>query len=265
MKNIDNQEIIKKYVDGTMDAIEKQAFEQDLATDAALQKEVEVYRQIYFVLHNKGMMSVSQTIASVLDKTPLTPDFDAYQNYFDTPPSVKTGKTGHWWTNKRLWILGVLALVLGTGIGVYTFKNTTEQARNAAIVGQFEPFSNIVGLNADDMSPFAQAMRLYDAGDFAGAKTGLTPYAKRTNDPMAQLYLGISQLMTDDNEAAIKTLRAVVDNSDAFTQEPARYNLALALLKVGKRQEAAAILRGLVEHPIYGEKARAVVDELNKN
>jgi tetratricopeptide (TPR) repeat protein len=264
MKNIDSQEIIKKYVDGAMDAVEKQAFEQDLATDAALQKEVEVYRQIYFVLHNKNLLSVSQTIGAVMDKTPLTPDFDAYQNYFDTP-SVKTGKTGHWLTNKGLWLLGVLALVLATGVGVYTFKNTAEQARNVAIISQFEPFSNIVGLNADDRSPFAQAMRLYDSSDFSEAKTLLTSYVKRTNDPMAQLYLGISQLMTDDNEAAIKTLRSVVENSDAFTQEPARYNLALALLKVGKRQEATNILRGLVEHPIYGEKARAVVDELNKN
>ena len=265
MKNIDNQEIIKKYVDGTMDVLEKQAFEQDLATDAALQKEVEIYRQIHFVLHNKGVMSISQTIGAVIDKTPLVPDFEAYQNYFETPPSVKTGKSGHSWSRKGLWFLGIFALVLGTGIGVYMVKNTAEQARNTAIVSQFEPFDNIVGLNSDDTSPFAQAMRLYDSGNFSSAKTLLTSYVKRTNDPMAQLYLGISQLMTDDNDAAIKTLRSVVENSDAFTQEPARYNLALGLLKVGKRQEAAAILRGLVDHPIYGEKARGVVNELNKN
>jgi TolA-binding protein len=265
MKNIDNQEIIKKYVDGTMDAMEKQAFEQDLATDKDLQKEVDIYRKIYFVLHNKDIMQTSQTIGTVMDKAPLVPDFDAYQEYLNpTTPSVNAGKSGQWWNNKGLLFLGTVAIVLMAGIGFYMVENTAEQTRNQAIVAQFEPFSNIVGLNENDMSPFAQAMRLYDSGDFAGAKTGLQSYVKRTNDPMAQLYLGIAQLMTDDNEAAIKTLRSVVGNADAFTQEPARYNLALALLKLGKRQEATAILWGLVAHPIYGEKAQAVVNEVNK-
>jgi TolA-binding protein len=263
MKNIDNQEIIKKYVDGTLETIERQAFEQDLVTNEDLQKEVEVYRQIYFVLHNKNIMQASQTIGTVMDKTPLTPDFEAYQEYF-TPPSVKGGKLGHWWNNKGLWFLGTITLVLMASIGFYTLTNTAEQARNAAIVAQFEPFNNIVGLNESDTSPFAQAMRLYDSGDFAGAKTGLTSYVKRTNDPMAQLYLGISQLMVDDNATAITTLRSVLQNPDGFTQEPGQYNLALALLKVGKREEAAEILRGLMAHPIYREKAQAVVNELNK-
>jgi tetratricopeptide (TPR) repeat protein len=263
MKNIDNQEIIKKYVDGTLNTIEKQAFEQDLATDTDLQKEVDIYRKIYFVLHNKDIMQTSQTIGAVMDKTPLVPDFEAYQEYLNPPtPSVKEGKLGNWWNNRGLWFLGSVAIVLMASIGFYTYKNTAEQARNQAIVAQFEPFNNIVGLNENDMSPFAQAMRLYDSGDFTGAKTGLTSYVKRTNDPMAQLYLGIAQLMTDDNDTAIKTLRSVVGNADAFTQEPAQYNLALALLKVGKRQEAMDILRGLVAHPIYGEKAQAVVNEL---
>ncbi len=264
MKNIDNQEIIKKYVDGAMDAAEKQAFEQDLATDSALQKEVEVYRQIYFILHNKDIMQTSQTIGSVMDKTPLIPDFEEYQEYLKDP-SVKDGKSGHWWTNKGLWLLGTFAIALMGSIGFYTFTHTAEQARNQAIVSQFEPFSNIVGLSDEDTSPFAQAMRLYDSHDFTGAKKLLTSHAQRTHDPMAQLYLGISQLMSDDNEAAIKTFRSVVENADEFTKEPARYNLALALLKTGKRQEATDILRGLVAHPIYGEKAQAVVNELNKN
>ncbi len=105
-------------------------------------------------------------------------------------------------------------------------------------------------------------MRLYDAGDFSGAKTILVPYVQRTQDPMAQLYLGITQLMTHENEKAIATLRLSEQNPDVFTQEPARYNLALALLKVGKRQEAADILRGLLTHPVYGEKAQAIVREL---
>jgi tetratricopeptide (TPR) repeat protein len=262
MKNIDNQEIIKKYVDGTMETIEKQAFEQDLVMDTDLQKEVEIYRQIHFVLYNKDIMRTSQTIGAVMDKSPLVPDFDAYQEYLKTHPSVKMGKSGQWWNNKKLWFLGVVAVVLVASIGFYAVKNTAEQARNQAIFAQFEPFNNIVGLNENDTSPFAQAMRLYDSADFLGAKTGLTNYVKRKNDPMAQLYLGIAQLMTDENDKAITTLRAVVQNPDAFTQEPAQYNLALALLKVGKRQEATAILRGLVGHPIYGEKAQAVVNEL---
>jgi lipopolysaccharide biosynthesis regulator YciM len=71
--------------------------------------------------------------------------------------------------------------------------------------------------------------------------------------------------MTNENEAAINTLRAVVQNPDTFIQEPARFNLALALVKVGKRQEATEILRGFLTHPTYGKKAENVVNELNKN
>jgi anti-sigma-K factor RskA len=167
MDKIENQEIIKKYVEGTLSPAEKQDIEQVLATDVALQKEVETYRALHFITRNQDLILASQTISAVIGKTTLQPDFEAYQAYLK-PPSVK------FWKKQWFWALSTGVVILLASIGVYQVKNKAEQARNAAIVAQFEPFENIVGLSSDDPSPFAQAMRLYDSGDFMGAKTILT-------------------------------------------------------------------------------------------
>lgn len=111
---------------------------------------------------------------------------------------------------------------------------------------------------------FRQAMRLYLGGRYREAIPGLKEAA--TRDPQASeiwFFLGASHLLIGETEPAIEALKIVTENRNSPFAEEARFYLAKALIRGHRVDEAKGELRALVSgEGAWTEDAKELLSRL---
>jgi tetratricopeptide (TPR) repeat protein len=123
------------------------------------------------------------------------------------------------------------------------------------------------GAGIPNAIPFADAMRMYADGDWAGAAAGLE--RAEALDPAAPgppFYLGICRLALGQAEASIPPLERVIALGDTAYRESAQLYLAKAWLQRRDRDRARAALETLAAlHGDLEAEARRMLQRLQES
>jgi len=169
----------------------------------------------------------------------------------------------------KIWVPAFAALAFfAFGFWWYTGRRSQSQAASSSAVGsppvsiskpsgpapsidelaraEAPPYSEVVVRGPEDNADiiFRKAMQHYLKHDYAGAIPGLGAAVKASpSKAQFSFYLGSCYLITDQTEAAIRSLRKVTSLDDPSYSEPAHFYLAKAYLRNHDVSHAEAELR----------------------
>lgn len=159
----------------------------------------------------------------------------------------------------RWWIPLAAAAVLVAGIAIWKGQPTPQSPTRqevAVVAPPAKPSYDLLArfdppayrpstLRGAEKTPksFAAAMKLYSAGDFAGAGAGL----RGLSGVEAVYYLGVSELLSGNRTTGIAELRNVVTLGDTPYLSEARFYLAKGLLGDGDLAGARSQLETLIK------------------
>lgn len=118
------------------------------------------------------------------------------------------------------------------------------------------PFENNLNLRENPVDPLWQGMQAYDAGDFHTAATFLDKANQNSSSTSIQFYLGISQLLSEQTDKAIKTFSDNALLSDEDLSASVKWYLSIAYLQKGQKDKTLKLLSELTETGGYGDVAK---------
>jgi len=230
-------EAIEAYVLGSISAAEREAFEQEMARDAALRAEMELQRENTLAVELGGMERMLRSVgaAHAGDATKWDSGWSQYLKYAAVVSIVLSG---------AFWML------------------TRPSANNRLFAEHYEADIGLpVAMGATDDPAFADAMVAYKLGDYAEArgKWSLLLQAEPTNDTL-RYYIASAALAMDDVAAAIPLFEEVAADPASAFRSKSKWYLFLAYMKTGDITKAEAL--PIDDDPTYGERAHAIKAEL---
>ena len=117
------------------------------------------------------------------------------------------------------------------------------------------------------ISDWSQGMDLYRQADYAGAADHLSSAtealpADSRQQRQAQLYLGVSELLTGHTDRAVAPLLGAATSPLPPIADRARWYLAQAYLLQDEAPRARAVLEELTSSPVYGPQAKQLLEDL---
>ncbi|MEO8067815.1 MAG: hypothetical protein ABI599_09005 [Flavobacteriales bacterium] len=230
-------EAIEAYVLGSMLTTEHDAFEQEMAKDAALRAEVDLQRENTLAVELGGMERTLRMLGAEHDGS-------------------ATKENSGW--SQYLKYAAVVAIVLSGAFWMLTRPSANERlfAENFNVDPGLP-----VPMSATDKPAFHDAMVAYKLGDFAEArgKWSSLLQAEPTNDTL-RYYIASAALAMDDAAAAIPLFEGVAADTASAFHDKSQWYLFLAYVKAGNGAKAKATR--LDDDPAYGDRARAIKAEL---
>ncbi|GAB4487521.1 MAG: hypothetical protein OHK0019_02670 [Saprospiraceae bacterium] len=240
-------ESLRKYRLNKMSAEEKADFEQKLANDPAFATEVAEYATVLAALQQEGDRQLDAQLSGYAKELLQT--------------GFQPSKVRRMTTFRRILYVAAAAVALLLVAIPFWLNNRVSQTPEQIFAAHFTP---LPAPEVRDASP--QAWReAYAKGDYQRAVGELnTILADQTvtQRSEASLYLGVSQLALGNTKEALAAFRQV--SRDSYDWESAQWYSALALLKLGKKDDAKIIVDDIVHqsgHP-YNKEAKAVLAEL---
>lgn len=239
---MDNIDRIDKYLQGNMDAGEKQAFEAEMAATPALAEEVELQRDMLVFLQQKEKRSHLKSQLEEVGK-----------GYFQK----EEAKVIPFVQRRRVWLLvataaAVIALLI---VGRWITRPSLFEE-----YAQFPPLA--LAEKSAGAVDWSQAERAFQSGDYATASSLLADYSTQyPNDALARIYLGISRMELDQTVEA-QQIFAGITSADPTLKDFANWCLALNYLKANDRPKCRATLQKIQASSAYYDKAQELLGRL---
>ena len=232
-------EAIETYVLDRMSALDRAAFEQRMAGDAALCAEVELEKENIRAVELGGVTRMLKEIAAegtVSDTNMAQGGWKQYLKYAAVVAIVLSGS---------LWLL-------------------RPSANERLFAEHFIADPGLpVAMSSTDDPIFADAMVSYKEGHYAQARAKWSPLLQKEpmNDTL-RYYIASAWLAEGDAIAAIPLLEGMVDDPSSALRAKARWFLLLAYVRAGESAKAKAV--ELDTDPVYGERVRAIKAHLER-
>ncbi len=226
MSEIENwNDQVEAYVDQTLSTEEHTAFEKELQSNEALQKEVDAYRLMIQAIREKNREETKQFLMEV-----------ELQNENKTIPIFQQT-----WFKVAAMLLLISSVSLITYIGVDNLSNTNQPD----YLSYYSPYPNYLtnttrGVSEKDSSQIAlqKAMLLYELGDFPKAEGQLV--ALISTEPKINLYLGICYLEQKEYVQSLACFAQVSSKDDVF-YEASQWYMSICLLQSGGSSKTLGI------------------------
>lgn len=207
------------------------------------------------------MISKTEVLASLdaLNKTNLKEEIKGWldESENDITISTKSGKN-------LKWYLVAAAAIVPLAISLFLILRQDKPTPNELFVSYFEPINNLVSTRSEsDDLQLNKGILFYEQGAYDSAKYYLRQYEDKNS---ILIYLGISQLATDDTNESITTFQKIRDSkSNEALIEYANWFIALAYIKQGDNQKAKVLLEEFNQRPSsdYHEKAVNLLKDLD--
>ncbi|MFK7948038.1 MAG: hypothetical protein AB8G11_10625 [Saprospiraceae bacterium] len=251
------QEKIESYLNNTLSGEELAAFEEQLANDKELAKEVFLVKD------------TNEAIQDMVIEEEYLPQLQELNNKYFKKKSVETVATKK---NSSIIIAVVIILGLLAGFFGWQYLTDTEEVDEEAIfAAYYEPYAadELTRGETDATTTYEEAIALYNKSDFVSAIPILEQQiTNETNKIPAQILLANCYLSNEPKElqAAIDLLKPLsTDTSHSFT-EVAQWYLALAYIEHEKLNLAQPILQEIADKEIgkYPKMAKEVLLKMGK-
>ncbi len=243
-------ENIDRYLDGTLERTELEAFEQALQEDQQLSREVEIQRELRRGIRNRGNDLLKDRLRKI-----HTEEITSNQEGVDK--KEKKGRV----VALRWPMLGAVAAVLLLIAVFVLFPG--QQSPEELFAQNYEPYEISLVQRGEDADALAKADEDYRSGNYQTAITSLeTLLQNQPANAKLHLVLGICYLETDQLQQARDHFGLALNNG--LYKDKAQWYLALSYLKEGKIQLARSYLEPLREdqNSIYREKAAQLLKKI---
>ncbi|QCK15761.1 tetratricopeptide repeat protein [Mangrovivirga cuniculi] len=237
--------LIEAYFEDRLTPDEKKEFEQRRLEDFDFQKKVEDYLSIFRSIKESEKEDFQNKLKDWDDEIgskSKTTKFPAYMKY------------------------AAIIILLIIPIGLWQlgyFSN--DLSTNEAYITYYSPYEDVITQrNGDQVSLFLEGMEEYNNKNYEKAIEILSSFtAENPQSDMAKIYLGISYLETDENNAAISIFSDLKSNANGLPKELSHWYLAMAYLKTDNIVEAKNLLNSISESDhIFSGKADKLLSRL---
>ncbi|MEZ0612053.1 hypothetical protein ACAW74_26320 [Fibrella sp. WM1] len=245
-------ELIEAYLNQELSPTDRQSFEQEMASDDALQADVSLHRSLRLGLHG---LAVEQRVRLAHERYKARPE---------QPESVAAEPTPvlapRWGANWGRWAAAA-SVVLGLGIGFYFLQQPAEPASLAyaeqSLRQNDEQLTKSLPahLAPTERRQLLTAIEAYKTGRYDAVIDQLAiPAQDRQTEPYRHYFLGLTYLAKQQPAAAIAPLQEAVGTSTGALRQKADWFLALAYLKNEQPELASPILNRIsldTAHPYH--------------
>jgi len=232
---------IEKYLSGQLQGSELQRFETELLNNSSLKEEVNLHKEIAEAVTEKEVMVFRKSVNSI----------------------IKNETTSQRWS--YLGIAATILIIISAGIGINTFffkKDSIEQLYTA----YYEPYEDLISVRSDETlnESISTLMNYYNQQKYGNAISYLDSI-EIYDQPLLQLYVGISYLNVSAFDKAHETFDIISNDENVFNTEANWYN-ALTYLREGNKGKTIFILSEIAnskKESNYKLKALELLDKLN--
>jgi hypothetical protein len=211
-------EKIDKYLKGELAKDERIAFEKRVQEDADFAEEVKSQVKAEYAI---------RTEAKASQKAALKAEYERLAAEGEITPVKPLFQRGGFWVAAAAAVILLLIAV--------RFLGTSQKMNADELFAAYMEPQSISFTRGDQDTPLINLATAYQSASYAEViplAKGLLADSAYASSPKIWLSLAISQLMTDQPQAALESLQHI-DEGSAF-QEQARWYEALALLKVDR-------------------------------
>jgi tetratricopeptide (TPR) repeat protein len=261
-ENMDDHELIEKFLDGKMTADEKKVFEEK-------QERNEEFKDL--LIEMDTLLEGVKLSAAKTSKEEKLERLKFFGEILDMEARATEEEQSIAAPDKIIplyqkpWLLAAaagIALLMVVGI---TWMQKRPPQNERLFTAYFQPFDSPgSGLTrgTSEQTLKTKAYAAYDNGRYAEAITFFDQIIKTSDDPISHLCLGNAQLEIGQLAEAEKTFNHMLEeHSDLVTQT--KWYLALTYIKQAKMERAKATLWEISKSSNYGEKARSLLNELD--
>lgn len=240
---------IERYLQGAMPPGELDEFTQKIAADAELAAAVDLHREVAETLAGEQIHQFRETLKQV-------------------DSNWKYSAGGNWLRVLRSPQNLAIAASLLLLIGFFSWLALQEPVYPEIASSNFEqlPLQTQMGSNTSDAQVLRnEANRAYITEDYdLAAEKFRTLSGKVPSDQNYRLYQGISEIGSEQLEAAITTLKPLADGNDQSVRGEAAWYLALAYLKLDDSSAARPYLEKLSESKGFRwEQAQSIINMMD--
>ncbi|MBV6441909.1 MAG: hypothetical protein DYG98_23135 [Haliscomenobacteraceae bacterium CHB4] len=248
-----------------LDAAEQADFERRLRDDPAFAAEWDAFRDLVTAIETHSEQELRKTIFQVQKKLETEQFFSTEQSR----PTVMKNQTFF----RKLMAAAAAIAVLAAALYLYNTRTTTpsssewlakfeqtDKERLGNILDRLEAagFANPEQGRNDSL---AQALQLYEKGDYEKARIELVQYCRiYPDDKIARHYLGMSLLQQSEYAKAASQLSTLAGDPEFELRHANKWYLALCYLQFGTpegRKDARTLLQQLADDPESGYSREA--------
>lgn len=238
---MEHENLIDKYLHGTLTEIEKEQFESLLENSLIFSKDV-------------AMIENLKIIAGAEDRQQLRKSMADFESKIDNEPKVFSLLS-----YKKYLVAASIALILIiTGL---TLFNSFAANTDLLYAENFEPYKNVVtpivrgeNENSDEFKAFT----LYENKNYQEAAVQFGALFTVTQRPYFLLYQGNSLLADNQVEKAIPLLEKHITYKDQLS-ERGKWYLALAYMKQKRNKDATVLLKELIQNGSFKKSTAEIL------
>ncbi|MBQ4818834.1 hypothetical protein [Aquimarina sp. MMG016] len=244
---MEREELIDKFLQGTLAPEEKDNFNRLLDTDPDFKNDFEIIKDL-------------NTVSGSLDRE----DLKKVMNDFETKIANNNTKIVSLYNYKKLLVAASIVLIVA--IGAFSIFNPFVTNPESLYAENFEPYRNVVtpivrGENSDNAEIIA--FTSYESKNFETAASQLGELFSSTNKPHFLLYQANSLMALDKTEEAIPLLEKHIEFNDQLVLR-SKWYLALAYLKKDQKAKSVILLKDIVKAGSFKQSsAEALLKKLD--
>ncbi len=247
-------ELIERYLSGQMEELERKAFEQRLANEAALREELDIHRELEAAVNEKEVRAFSDLLIEV----------DQANQAGGTESSQRIRPL---FAPRTWWSMAAVALVL---VGAYFILRPSNQIYEEELfAAHYETPSLRLTVRGDSLETAIDLVeKSYRSQDFKSALIHLQNLAEiDPENPAFDYYQGIVLLELDQAEEALLVFTDIVaqGSSNNYFQE-AQWHQGLTYLKLEQWTEARSVFESMAANPdhYFSDQAATVLSRRPK-
>ncbi|MEW7289740.1 tetratricopeptide repeat protein [Aquimarina sp. 2304DJ70-9] len=238
-------EKIERYLTNRLSADEVVIFENEMADDSELQKEVAKHKAIHHTLSDQETLEIKEKLIKV-SKEVKKEESSFTKTLFSSP----------------LRIAATIVVLLGVGTLLWNTIDTTDELRNL-YAAHYVPFPAEDITRGEQNTALQSVMNNYNKGAYGKVVKALEKDTNLVGQKELGVYLGTSYLNTDQEQSAILQFENILNTSKYY--EASRWYLSLAYLKLKNTQKTKEILEEIIEYKgVYKDNAVRLLNALTE-
>ncbi len=237
-------ELIEKYIDGSLTSEESNSLEQLITSDSAFSKEYQLRLEVNKAIMEKNIMKFRDNLNMI------------YNEHRSLPGVVRLLFVRNW----HLVSASVAILVIIGGFLISRLNNSSADR----IFDKYYSSENAIYMTRSSElvvdAELSIALEKFQNNEYGEA---INLLAMLEDNVVAQYYLGLSYMETDQFTEAKESFQFILDQSNNLFIEQAKWYQALCLLKLDNKEAATELFTSILnDDSLYNENATDILRRL---